>query len=108
MAQLTFGYESIGLQIRSIKDDIGIGYFQMGPTNGTLNSLRAYLSLSINTGTVNVKAAIYDSNKSLLGESTARSYSSSTAGWQNFTFSSSISLTANAYYYLAVWSNTGV
>lgn len=107
MAQLTFGNETIGLNTRQINEDVVAGYFQMGPTGGTLDSLRAYLQIVIGGApfTINVKAAIYDSNKNLIASSNTNSYTSSTGGWKNFTFSSSLTLTANSYYYLAIWAS---
>ena len=101
----TFGNTETSSNPTTIQDNIKGGYFQMGSNTGYGTSITAYLS---NTGsTKNAKCALYNSSKNLVANSMTEEKSYS-YGWNTFNFGTTKPvLTANAWYYIVVWSSTG-
>ncbi len=78
------------------------------PASGEIISISAYFS-SVEANK-DFSAGIYDDNNvapnTLLGE-TPTITASTSASWHTFTFSTPVSITANNYYWLVVFDNTG-
>jgi len=103
----TFGETGTGNTLNiNIEDALGGGYFQMGGTDGTVDSITAHM-YSVNAG--NYIACIHDDSSNLVCTSAQRTNLPTwTESDQTFTVSGSPSLTANAWYYISVWASTSI
>ena len=88
---------------QDITDDIAGGYFQMGGTAGTADSISANL---YHTGSdKNCVGVLYDSDKDWVATTNAALVTSS--GEKTFTFSGTVNLEASAWYYICVFGDGG-
>lgn len=103
---LTFGDTSGGTTgiTTSIEDNPVCGYYQMGATGGTADSITARLYPDSGYYAY-IKCKLYNSDNSVVanGETSAVAVTGTTAKWVTFPFSGTKPvLVANAYYYLVV------
>ena len=80
------------------------GYFQMGSSGGTADSITAYFQTA--GGANSGRAAIYDSGGNLLTNGVTNENVSVQDGWVEFDYTTGPTLTANAWYYLVVFTNS--
>jgi len=102
----TFGNTAIGTAESNFEDYILGGKYTMGAADGVGDDITAYLKTY--TATSNVKACIYNSDKTLLKATVERDDCTANA-WNTFTFPDpKPNLTADADYILVIWSGGNV
>jgi len=104
-----FGHSSTwAAQGRSIYDRISSGIFQMGSTNGIVNTITGYFwDWAAPDDKYDVKCAIYDINSNLVAKTSSATLSDNQWTLQTFKITSNIKLLANQSYYLCAWGNEG-
>ena len=89
----------------TVEDAIRAGYFQMGAADGTADSISVYLTVTV--ASHKMKCALYDSDGNLVSNGVTEELTVTTRNktWTTFNFTGTKpTLTANAWYYIAVWS----
>jgi len=99
----TFGNTATGSNSHD-GDEMPGGRYTMGSAGGTATSITAYFSTA--GGANSGRAAIYDSGGNLLTNGETNENTSVGDGWVQFDFGTSPTLTANADYYLVVFTNS--
>lgn len=98
-----FGHFSIGANNISIVNMIRGSKFMLCE-DGTAQSISAYIEVT-GTGTVHVKAGIYDTDKNLVAEADQIALAAPVApAWQTFPFGTPPSLTGGEEYWPIVWA----
>ena len=106
----TFGRTSQAPWDASIEDLIRGNIAQMDNVPGQqADSITAYISIGGEESSP-IKAAIYDNEnpRNLIAVTEEKSIDQENDGWITFNFSSPPALTANAIYFICVWSNLDV